>query len=140
MISDSVRTFLKENQRGVLTTFRKDGGLQMSIVSCAQYRDGAAFTTPEGRAKLNNLKRDPRCALLVSKPNWFGYVVLEGKAQLLSPENTDPEELRMALRDVFRGASGGTEHSDWAEYDEAMVNERRSVVLIEPQRVFAPGL
>jgi len=140
MISDSVRTFLKENQRAVLTTFRKDGGLQMSIVSCGLYRDGSAFTTTADRAKLINLKRNPKCALLVSKPNWFGYVVLEGDAQILSSENTDPEELRMALRDVYRAASGGSEHSDWDEYDEAMVNERRAVVLIEPQRVFAPGV
>ena len=136
MISDRARAFLKENQRSVLTTFRKDGGLQMSVVLCAQYRDGAAFTTPADRAKLINLRRNPRCALLVSRPNWFGYVVLEGEAQLLSPENTDPDELRMALRDVFRGASGGTEHSNWDEYDEAVGKERRSVVLIEPHRVF----
>ncbi len=136
MISDRVRAFLTENQRSVLTTFRRDGGLQMSVVLCAQYRDGAAFTTPADRAKLMNLKRNPRCALLVSRQNWFGYVVLEGEAQLLSPENTQPDELRMALRDVYRGASGGDEHSDWDEYDEAMVTERRSVVLIEPSRVF----
>ena len=84
----------------------------------------AALDSPQSRA------------LLVSKPNWFGYVVLEGEAQLLSPENTQPDELRMALRDVYRGASGGDEHSDWDEYDEAMVTERRSLVLIEPSRVF----
>ena len=70
MLSDQVRTFLGETHRGVLTTFRRDGAAQMSIVSCGPYRDGVAFTTTADRAKLLNLRRNPRCSLLVSQEDW----------------------------------------------------------------------
>ena len=43
---------------------------------------------------------------------------------------TDPEELRVLLRDVF-SAAGGT-HDDWDEYDRVMRDERRAVVLVTP--------
>ena len=107
----------------------------MSIVTVGAYRDGVAFTTTEDRAKLNNLKRNPRCSILVSKDNWWGYVVLEGNAQVLSADNTDADELRQALRDVYRSASG-TEHPNWDEYDQAMVDDRRAAVVVVPDHVY----
>jgi hypothetical protein len=61
---------------------------------------------------LLNLKRNPRCSLLISQEDWWGYVVLEGHAEVLSADNTDAEEFRMALRDAYRAASG-TEHPNW---------------------------
>ena len=100
MLSEKVRAFLRENNRGILTAFRKSKAAQMSIVSCGLYRDGAAFTTTADRAKLINLKRNPKCSLLVSQPNWWGYVVLEGRAELLSPGVAYQEELRLSLRDA----------------------------------------
>ena len=135
MLSDKVRDFIAQNTRGVLTTFRKNGAAQMSVVSCGPFRDGVAFTTTAGRAKLANLKRDPRSSLLLSQEDWWGYIVLEGRAQLLSSDNTDAEELRLALRDVYRVAGGG-EHSDWEEYDQAMRGQRRSVVIVVPEYVY----
>ena len=86
MLSEKVRAFLRENNRGVLTTFRKNGAAQMSIVSCGLYGDGAAFTTTADRAKLINLKRNPKCSLLISQPDWWGYVVLEAKPSCCPPE------------------------------------------------------
>ncbi|MCH7552916.1 MAG: TIGR03618 family F420-dependent PPOX class oxidoreductase, partial [Chloroflexi bacterium] len=108
MLSDNDRAFLKANHQAVLTTFRKDGGAQMSIVTCGLYRDSIAFTTEAQRAKLLNLQRNPRCSLLVSKRDWWGYLVLEGQATLLSPGATDPAELRQGLRDIYTAASGKT--------------------------------
>lgn len=107
----------------------------MSIVTCGPYREGVAFTTTADRAKLLNLRRNPRCSLLVSQEDWWGYVVLEGRAQLISADNTDPTELREALRDVYRTASG-TEHPNWPEYDAAMSEQRRSAVVVVPQHIY----
>lgn len=107
----------------------------MSIVSVGPYGDGIAFTTTAGRAKLANLKRDPRCSLLVSQEDWWVYVVVEGRATVMSLENTDAGELRLALRDVYRAAAG-KEHPDWEEYDEAMREQRRSVVIVVPERIY----
>ena len=123
MISDPVREFLSQTSRGVLTTFRRDGAAQMSIVSCGPYRDGVAFTTTADRAKLINLHRNPKCSLLVSQEDWWGYVVLEGRAEILSPENTGAAELSTVLRDVYRTVSR-VEHPDWEEYDQAMRDQK----------------
>ena len=94
-----------------------------------------AFTTTADRAKLLNLRRDSRCSLLVSQEDWWGYVVLEGHATILSRDNTTPDEFRSVLRDVYRTASG-TEHSNWDEYDTAMLDQGRSAVIVVPQRVY----
>lgn len=135
MLSETVRAFVSQNIHGVITTFRKNGAAQMSIISCGPFRDGVAFTTTGDRAKLRNLIRNPKCSLMVSQPDWWGYVVLEGHAELLSPGKTSPEELRMALRDVYRVAGGG-EHPNWEEYDQAMRDEQRSVVVVVPDHVY----
>ena len=135
MLPERVKRFVSENHRAVLTTFRRNGAAQMSIVTTGAYSDGAAFTTTEDRAKLANLKRDPRCSLLISHESWWGYVVLEGRARVMSQDNTDAEELRQALRDVYRAASD-EEHSDWDEYDRAMVNDRRAAVVVVPEHIY----
>ena len=135
MISDPVIEFLSQTSRGVLTTFRRDGAAQMSIVSCGPYRDGVAFTTTADRAKLINLHRNPKCSLLVSQEDWWGYVVLEGHAEILSSRNTGVTELAVILRDVYRAVSR-VEHPDWEEYDQAMRDQRRSAVVVIPERVY----
>ena len=135
MLPDKVREFAAQTNRGVLTTFRRNGHAQMSIISCGPYRDGVAFTTTESTAKLHNLRRDPRCSLMVSEESWWGYVVLEGQATLLSAHNTDAEELRLALREAYVAASG-EEHPDWDEYDQAMRDQRRSVIIVVPEHIY----
>ena len=135
MISDQAREFLSQTSRGVLTTFRRDGAAQMSVVSCGPYRDGVAFTTTADRAKLINLHRNPKCSLLVSQDDWWGYLVLEGHAEILSPKNTGAAELADILRDVYRTVSR-VDHPDWEEYDQAMRDDRRSAVVVIPERVY----
>ena len=89
------------------------------------------MTTTVDRAKYKNLRRHPRASLLVSKNDWWGYLVLEGEATVLAPDNTDADELRLALRDVYRAAAD-KEHPDWDDYDQAMVRDRRSIVIVVP--------
>ena len=139
MLPERVKKFVSENHRAVLTTFRRNGAAQMSIITTGAYSDGAAFTTTEDRAKLANLKRDPSCSLLVSHESWWGYVVLEGRARVMSADNTDAEELRQALRDVYRAASG-EEHPDWDEYDRAMVDDRRAAVVVVPEHIYGTAV
>ena len=135
MRDDTWKGFVAENRRGVLTTFRRDGAAQMSIVTVGPYREGVAFTTTEDRAKLHNLRRRPQCSLLVARENWSAYIVLQGAAQVFSAGNADGEELRLMLREVFRTAAG-IEHPDWAEYDRAMVAQRRSAILVVPEQIY----
>ena len=57
----------------------------------------------------------------------------------MSADNTDAEELRLALRDVYRAASD-EEHSDWDEYDRAMVDDRRAAVVVVPEHIYGTAV
>ncbi len=138
-LDPKVREFVAGNHKAVLSTFRRDGATQMSIVTCGPYGEGVAFSTTGDRAKLRNLERNPRCSILVSKDDWWGYVVLEGRAKIISSKTAGPDELRDAMRDVYRAASG-KEHPDWDEYDEAMRNENRVTVIVVPDRVYGTAV
>ncbi len=135
MLSANVKEFVSDNHQAVLTTFRKNGAAQMSIVTVGAYGEGVGFTTTEDRAKLHNLVRDSRCSLLVSKSDWWGYVVLEGRAKVLRRGESDDEELRDALRGIYRAASD-QEHPDWEDYDRAMVADRRAAIIVVPDHVY----
>ncbi len=135
MLPENVREFVSENHQAVLSTFRRNGSAQMSVVTVGAYGEGAGFTTTEERAKLHNLARDPRCSLLVSKADWWGYVVLEGRARVLRRGDADEAELREALRGIYRAASG-QEHPDWDEYDRAMIADRRAAVIVVPDHIY----
>ncbi|PKB62383.1 MAG: hypothetical protein BZY66_01120 [SAR202 cluster bacterium Ae2-Chloro-G3] len=139
MLTDRVKQFATENHRGVLTCFRKNGMPQISIVTCGAYGEGAAFSTTADRVKLINLQRDSRCSLMIAKDDWWGYVVLEGKATILSADNTPADELRYALREVYKAATN-TDHPNWPEYDQAMLADRRAAVVVVPDHVYGTAL
>ena len=135
MLPEDVTEFVSQNHQAVLTTFRGNGAAQMSIVTVGAYGDGVGFTTTEDRAKLQNLVRDSRCSLLISKSDWWGYVVLEGEARLLRRGESDDAEVRDALRGIYRAASG-QEHPNWDEYDQAMIDDRRAAVIVVPDHIY----
>ena len=135
MLTDSQREFLANHHNGALTTFRRNGAAQMSIVTCGLHGDGVAFTTTADRAKLRNLRRDPRCTILVGTDDWRNFVVLEGEARLVGVDNSTPGEYRETLRDVYRTAAG-QEHPNWPEYDQAMRDDGRYAVIVTPAHVY----
>ena len=135
MLPAKVNEIVTRNREAVMTTFRKNSAVQLSIVTVGPYGDGLAFTVSPGSAKLANLRRNQRCSLMVSEINWGGYAVLEGYAQVLSPGATDPEEFRIALREIYRAASG-KEHPDWEEFDEAVRDDRRSAIIVVPEHIY----
>jgi hypothetical protein len=90
--------------------------------------------------KLANLRARPQLA--VTFRNGWQWATVEGRAALAGPDDpqswlTGAEQLRLLLREVFT-AAGGT-HSDWDEYDRVMAEQRRTVVLIAPTRVYSNG-
>jgi len=133
---EQARTFLQSNHRGVVTTFQHNGAAQSSIVVCGAYQNYLALVSVRGKsAKVRNLRRDPRCTVTATAADWRNYVVLEGKATLLDYRNTDAEEMRQKLRDVFR-VCGDHDHPNWEEYDRAMREQDGVVVLITPDRIY----
>ena len=133
---EEVRPFLESNHRGVVNTLQSSGAIQTSVVVCGSFRENIAFVSVRGNsAKVRNLRRDPRCSVLVVTADWRSYVVVEGQARILNGGNTESEELRILLREVYR-ACGGGEHPDWEEYDRAMLQQDAAVVLIHPERTY----
>jgi PPOX class probable F420-dependent enzyme len=130
------RPFLERHHRGVITTYQPDGGMHASIVVCGAYQGHAAFVIVRGRSvKTRNLRRDPRCTVLAVTDDWRSWVSVEGEAQLLDYHNTDAEEMRVKLREVYR-ACGDRDHPDWQEYDQAMRQQDAVIVLVRPKRVY----
>ena len=117
---EEARPFLESNHRGVVTTFRRNGAAHSSIVVCGPYQGNMALVAVRGNSvKVRNLRRDPRCTVAATAADWRSYVMVEGQAQLMDYHNTDAEEMRQKLRELYR-ACGGGEHPDWDEYDRAM--------------------
>ena len=75
---------------------------------------------------------------MVLRGGWR-WAAAEGPVQLCGPDDpvagVDAEGLRLLLRAVFT-AAGGT-HDDWDTYDTVMANERRTAVLMTPERVYS---
>jgi PPOX class probable F420-dependent enzyme len=132
-----------EQGLGVVCTTRGAGGVQASVVNVGVLRhprraeDVAAFVARGGAVKLRHLRRDARVTV-VARSGWL-WVAVEGRAEIIGPDDAvagfDPQEIPTLLRDVFR-AAGGT-HDDWAEYDRAMVEDRRAAVLVSPERIYS---
>jgi PPOX class probable F420-dependent enzyme len=90
-----------------------------------------AFVARGATAKLTNLRKDPR-ATLVFRSGWE-WVAVRGSVELAGPD--DPlagVDLRRLLRDIYLAAGG--EHPDMDEYDRVMAAERRTAVLLRPER------
>ena len=133
---EDARPFMESNHQGVITTSRRNGSTQVSIVVCGAYQGDAAFVSVRGNsAKVRNLRRNPHCTVLTVTPNWRNFVVVQGQATLYDAGNTGAEELRVLLREVYR-ACGDKDHPDWEEYDQAMVQQEAVVVLVKPETVY----
>ncbi|MER7334900.1 MULTISPECIES: PPOX class F420-dependent oxidoreductase [unclassified Micromonospora] len=117
--------FLRPRHRVVLMTTRADGRPQSSPVSAGVDGEGrlVVSTYPE-RAKVANIRRDPRVSACVLSDDWNGpWVQVDGTAEVLDlPEALEP------LVDYFRCISG--EHPDWDEYRAAMVRQGKSLIRV----------
>ena len=126
----------------VLSTLRRDGSIQASVVNAgvmAHPLTGVqvvALVAVGGARKLHYLRADPR-ATIVARAGWR-WAAVEGHAEILGPDDPHPEvdspRLRALLRDIFT-AAGGT-HDDWDTYDRVMAEERRAAVLVAPRRIY----
>ena len=144
-LDDAVVLAAAENGLTVVSTLRADGTIQASLVNAgvmphpATGQSALAFVT-YGKVKLANLRVRPQLA--VTFRNGWQWATVEGNAELAGPDDpqpwlTDADQLRLLLREVFT-AAGGT-HDDWDEYDRVMAEQRRTVVLVAPSRVYSNG-
>jgi len=130
--------FIRSRQNGVLVTLKRDGRPQMSNITYALGADGfVRISITADRAKFNNLRRDARASLYVSKEDFWGYVVIDADAEL-TPAAADPNDATVEeLVVLYRDAAG--EHPNWDEYRAAMVSDRRVVVRLKPVHAYGMG-
>jgi PPOX class probable F420-dependent enzyme len=126
---DALLDFVRPRHHMVLITTRADGSPQASPVTAGL--DGAGrivVSSYPGRAKSHNLRRQPRCSVLVLSDDFGGaWVQVDGHGEVLdAPEALEP------LVEYYRAISG--EHPDWDEYREAMIRQGKVLLRITPTR------
>lgn len=121
--------FVRPRHRMILTTFRSDGSPQSSPVSGGLDSAGRIVIAsyPE-RAKSRNIQRDGRASVVVLSDDFNDpYVQVDGPAESIDlPNAVEP------LVEYFRSISG--EHSDWAEYRQAMIDQGKCLIRVTPER------
>lgn len=126
-------------RRGVLTTIRRNGRPQSSVVAHVFDPDTLTLrvSLTERRAKTRNLRRDPRASYLVSRPDLWAYAVGDGTAEL-TPTAADAHDPTVdALVGLYRRLAG--EHPDWDEFRAAMVEEGRLMLTLQIEHVYGWG-
>jgi PPOX class probable F420-dependent enzyme len=129
-----LQELLRENRHGTLATIKRDGRPQLSPVSFSFADNVIRVSSTDDRAKVKNLRRDPRVSFYVTDPGYDGYIVVEGTA-VLSPVAADPGDATVnELIEVYRSIAG--EHPDWDDYRAAMVADKRLVISVPVDRVY----
>lgn len=140
-LRDDLLTLAGSRNLGALVTLKRDGRPQLSNVNFALHTDPAAgapvvrVSVTDGRAKVANLRRDPRASLMVGTPDGWSYAVLEGKAELSPVARHEDDATVEELIDVYR-AVRGEDHPDWDDYRRAMVADRRLVLRLHVEHTY----
>ena len=97
--------------------------------------DGAFHVSvTAGRVKHRNLERDPRAGLYVGLGDFHRWVVLEGEVTFADIPTHPDDEGAVLLRKVYETIAGP--HPDWDEFDQVMIEDRRRVISLHPERAY----
>jgi PPOX class probable F420-dependent enzyme len=123
--------FLKHNHHGVLVTRKRDGSLQMTLVSPVIGADGkVTITARESTYKVKNIRRNPQISLLVYGEKFHGsnYIQIDGKAEVIS----HPEAMNTVL-DWHRQIRG--EPANWDDIRKKTLAEGRIAIRVTIEKV-----
>jgi PPOX class probable F420-dependent enzyme len=118
--------FLKHNHHGVLVARKKDGSLQITLVSPVIGLDGrVVITARDTTYKVKNIRRNPQVSLLVygDKFNGSNYIQIDGKAEVV--EHPRAMEIVLAWHREIRG-----EPRSWDEIRQKTRAEGRIAILV----------
>ena len=123
--------FLRHNHHGVLVARKRDGSLQMTLVSPVIGDDGrVTITARESTYKVKNIRRNPDVSLLVfgEKFNGSNYIQVEGKAEVIA----QPQAVDIVL-DWNRQIRG--EPASWDEIRKKTLAEGRIAIRVTIEKV-----
>jgi len=118
--------FLKHNHHGVLVARKRDGALQMTLVSPVIGADGTVtITARDTTYKVKNIRRNPQVSLLVygEKFNGSNYIQIDGKAEVI----VHPQAMDIVL-DWHRQIRG--EPANWDEIRKKTLAEGRIAIRV----------
>src|SRR5687767_9033411 len=126
---DALLEFLRPRHQAVLLTRRRDGGAQLSPVTCGVDGEGRiVVSTYPQRAKVANARRDPAVSLCVLSPDW-------NDAWRKDPPAPHRSHARGGtLQGGRHDGSISGEHPDWDEYRAAMTRQGKSLLRITVTR------
>ena len=125
------RDFLKGKQHGVLVARKKDGSIQVTLVSPAIVANGdLIITSRESTYKVKNIKRNPQISLLVFGEEFHGskYVQVDGKAEVIP----QPQAMDIVF-DWHRQIRG--EPKNWEDVRKKTLAEGRIAMRINIEKV-----
>ncbi|MGE5220407.1 MAG: pyridoxamine 5'-phosphate oxidase family protein [Chloroflexota bacterium] len=123
--------FLKHNHHGVLVARKRDGSLQMTLVSPVLGADGrATITARDSTYKVKNIRRNPQVSLLVygEKFNGSNYIQIDGRAEVVS----HPQAMDIVL-DWHRQIRG--EPENWDDIRKKTLAEGRIAIRVAIEKV-----
>lgn len=108
-----------------LATLFADGSPQVTPV-WVDHKDGfLRINSAEGRAKVTNLRNDPRVAIEVNNSeNPYEYVEVRGRVALITTDGADDHIDQLAKK-----------YMDLDEYPFRQEGEQRVTILIEPDKI-----
>jgi PPOX class probable F420-dependent enzyme len=121
--------FVVDKHRWILATMRADGRPQLSPVTGTMIASGelAISTYPE-RAKAANVRRRPEVSVMVMGAEFNdAWVQIDGAARVV-----DVPDAGDLFVEYYRAISG--EHPDWDEYRQAMADQGKCLIMVEPTR------
>jgi PPOX class probable F420-dependent enzyme len=84
---ERARAFVRRHHRAILAARRSDGSVQLSPVLAGIDEEGRVeISSNEGKAKVANVRRDPRVSILVMTEKFFErrWIQVDGTAQVVS--------------------------------------------------------
>ena len=127
-------SFFQENHLAVVGTVSGSGKAQSTVVSAGLHDGKIVFVSREGTQKVKNVRREGRCAVTHIKIDTRRYITVEGPAVAQGWDDND-DATQLALVEAAY-ASIGRPRSNWDDFDKAMREERRAVVMVTPERVY----
>lgn len=121
----AVRMLREDRNFGAVATLMPDGSPQVTVVWVDTDGQHVIFNTAEGRAKLRNLRRDPRVAItVVDARDPYRQLLVRGRAVEVTQQGADEHIDRLAQKYL------GVER-----YPYRRPGERRVIVKVVPEWV-----